>query len=284
MLHINTRLFAAAAVSAAVCGISPVVAARSTTSAAAPPAAAPSESVHHAAPEVASPVATNTMTVISGSSSIQTAALTPEADKNVSAERRYVDARKAGGVFELGLETLVPHGSLDAAGTVSLSDATLGAFMLNLGYGYKFSPRFSALAAVSLGSGLTVSGRLFEGCEASGVECSSALLRYNASVRYTVNPRDYLAWWISAGIGRSHLGATIKRNERKLASAILSGNEVVFKTGVNFAQSPFATADVYFTGSLGSLSSVTAKDARYRYDFVNPGIYSWFGLGVGVNL
>jgi hypothetical protein len=288
MLQVTTRFFGATAVSAAVFSISPLVAARSTTSPAPAPETAPSELVNHAAPEAVSPAPTKTMTVVSGSSTIQTAALTPETD-NVSEEPDYLKMRKAGYLFALGLETLLPSGSLDAGATRPVRDLTGPLLAIALAGGFRFTPYFSATADFSLGMALTVPNTAFPVCEETSVDCSSALLRYGTSARYTVNPQDYVAWWVSAGVGQSHFLFSIEKEHQDVGRLWASSNELVFKTGINLAQSPVAKTEIYLTGSWGRLYSVSgysrtpstldAPRTYNRYELDAPGSYSWFGLG-----
>lgn len=314
MLQVITRPFNVTAVSAAIFGFSSLAAAETASPATAASAlifgirslaAAEAASQTAAAAKTASPTAAasgatptsaddaanadesgaSTMKVISGSSTIQTAALAPEADDEIATEQRYLENRRQGLWMASGLDLFVPAGSFDDAGTVALSDVASTTGALGFVFGYKFSPYFAVGGFFDYAMG-AISDDLAPNCDDVDASCTYYAARYGAVARYTVNPQDFVASWFSVGLGWSVLGATAKLAEAPLIVISANGKELVAKGGINLGmQSGRSNVDVYVSASVGTWDELRVATPQTGSNTTRDGLgtYHWLGLGAAFN-
>jgi hypothetical protein len=294
MPQLTTRFFAVTAVSAALSSVSPLVAAQavvspSVTAASVAPSstnastAAPSEAA--ATPSNDATPGTSTMTVISGSSTIQTAALAPESDELAAAEERYLANRGRGLWATSGLDLFVPGGSFDANDQLALSDAALPTAALEFVIGYRFNPNLAVGGFFDYAMGVA-SDNLISVCKEEDVSCSYLVARWGALLRHTINPQDPVAGWYSVGLGWSFFDSSAELGETPLFSVRASGKELVAKGGVNLGMQTGSTSlDIFVSASVGEWDELelwsNGNGGGSTRD--NLGTYHWFGIGTAVN-
>lgn len=291
MLQVIARPLNVTAVSAAILGMSSLAAAETAAPATAAPATAAPVT---AAPETAAPDAASnadvsgasTMKVISGSSTIQTAALAPEADDQISREQRYLENRGRGFWMSSGLDLFVPAGSFDDGGTVALSDVASPTGALGFVIGYKFSPHFAVGGFFDYAVG-GIADNLTPDCDDDDASCTYYVARYGAVARHTINPQDPVAGWYSVGLGWSTFGATAKLGEKPLIVLGASGKELVAKGGINLGmQTGRTNVDIFVSASVGTWDELRVATPQTGSNTTRDGLgtYHWFGIGTSVSL